>query len=150
MAFNALSSTHADEQLPLDSDPVKALEFMSTAKPSGAGRGGSASGSATSKRSRPLNLGEPVASRVLGEGHMLANYPLERKKQSTRGELINPTCSFPNCEVAAQNARTKCGEGQARSQKGRSNTAYWCPECERAFHPICCNIFHGWQQPEDE
>jgi hypothetical protein len=64
MAFNALPSTHTDEELPLDSDPVKALEFMSIAKPSGTGRGGlTSSGSAASKRSRPLSLGEPVESR---------------------------------------------------------------------------------------
>lgn len=147
MAFNELPSTRDDEQLPLDSDPIKALEHMSLAKPSGTA--GVSSGSAASRRARPLNLGEPVESRALGEGHMLASYPHDMKKQSAKGDFINPKCSYPHCTLAAENKRTKCGEGQARTQKGRSATGYWCPKCARAFHPTCCNIFHGWQQPEE-
>jgi hypothetical protein len=41
----------------------------------------------------PLSLGEPVEPRALGEGHMLANYPIDLKRQSARGELIKPPCS---------------------------------------------------------
>jgi len=38
----------------------------------------------------------------------------------------------------------KCGKDSANMQRGRSRCGFWCPACDRAFHPECCNKYHGW------
>jgi hypothetical protein len=40
--------------------------------------------------------------------------------------------------------KQKCGAGSAYDERGRSRCAFYCPACDKNFHPDCCNMYHGW------
>lgn len=60
------------------------------------------------------------------------------------GRKNNPYCGYLDCDHARACKTQKCGEGSVREQGGRSRASWWCPVCQKAFHPDCAGIYHKW------
>lgn len=107
--------------------------------PSSRATGGTSGNTDASKKRRPLavSFDDTVVLPTYGNGHDLAQFPKKTPSQSS------PYCVWPHCKKGEDCKVQKCGEGMARVQSGRSRTQYWCPKCERAFHPECWVRAHG-------